>query len=199
MTGRFFVAPMTIEHYRIHSLTNEVAGTIPEEIIELHNLIPFQHWTIGELFASGDKSRNYYLKWQLSHFATLGKRVVGVCIGFFDRDSKPADPFFYIHRIVVAKKHRRQKIGSSLVKAFCHTALEASQTSYTVVVQTPMPGPESDAISAFKFYKTIGFVPVGVKSYPNRLDIIFQQRIEALLSSNHLPDVGPADAMPGRQ
>jgi ribosomal protein S18 acetylase RimI-like enzyme len=168
--------------YRIQQLTKSIASEKSNAIVNLHNAIPYQHWTAADLLAERDAKRRYHFKWRLSHVAEADSNIVGLCIAFFDCDSTPAHSYLYLHRIVVAEHFRRRGIGTRLIDQTCRSflAITADKT-YRVLLQTPRPAPLFATTSPKCFYERLGFSIVGEKEYGNRTDLVMQSTIGQVL------------------
>jgi hypothetical protein len=48
--------------HQISALTKEIACERASELLQIHNLIPHQHWELEDLLADGDQTRIYHAK-----------------------------------------------------------------------------------------------------------------------------------------
>lgn len=159
--------------YSVKTLTRCLAVSHANRIVELHNLIPYQHWDENDLLAECDQRRQFHLKWQVSQVALWKAALVGVCVAFHDRDSGSNVGFLYLHRIVVDSDHRRRGVGSALVRASCKAFISTtSKPEDDVVVQTPVRALIGNLEPVRGFYAKLGFTGRGEKVYKDRIDEI---------------------------
>ena len=161
---------------KIRTLTKKIAIEFCDEIIELHNLIPFQRWSRNDLFFEKDQKRIFKYKWKISSICFIKNAVRGICFAFEDNQSKinNVSDFLYIHRIAVHKNFRFKDIGTMLIKhTFKNYKKINLQKSNKVIVSTPIKAFKKISFDNVEdFYLKLGFHRVGFKKYKNKIDAI---------------------------
>lgn len=168
------------------TLTKEMALEFAEKIVQLHNLIPFQKWSIEDLLLESDEKRTYKSKWEISSVCFIENILVGVCIAFEDNQSNinGVCDFVYLHRIVVQPEYRFRGIGSNLIMHTCKCfhGINSIQNNTSVFVLTPIKALNNMAFeNAEEFYLKLGFNKVGEKEYTNKIDSILSAPLKKII------------------
>lgn len=173
--------------YCCSTLDFEVACEFVKELTNIHNLIPFQNWPNLELLDSYDKTRIYFNKWQLSSLAYYGKIPVGICTAFVNRNSKwQPNPYLYFHRLAVLPEHRNAGLGRALFLRSLNqmTTIERLGEISDVILQTPIANKNGEEFKSVEwFYQSMGFVRLGLKEYPNKIDSVMHCSLAELLDN----------------
>lgn len=171
-----------LNQMEIAPLTRNTALRLAPELLALHNLIQYQHWNAAELLADADANRPFVRKWDLSFIAIEGKAPIAMSVSF------QRGPLFqglcdiYLHRLVVVAHRRRQKIGKSMVFRTCEAALQAGLSPETPLrAQTPR---ETHDTPSHYFYRSLGFVESGSKTYSDRVDSIYESSLFDVIAHN---------------
>jgi GNAT superfamily N-acetyltransferase len=170
----------------INTLTKEIALNFTEEIIQLHNLIPFQHWSKEDLFLERDHRRIFKYKWEVSSVCFIEKVLCGICVAFEDNQSAINDirDFLYIHRIVVDPKQRFKGVGTRLMKYTCNNfdKINSLDANTSVIVLTPIEATSKISFdNAEEFYLKLGFNRIGVKKDENKIDAILKVSLNNII------------------
>lgn len=166
----------------IITLTKNIAIEFSKEIINVHNLIPFQYWTLEDLTRENDEKRIYKYKWHVSCICFEKNTLAGICVAFEDNQTEVFGNcnFLYLHRIAVAPQFRLNGIGSNMIKYTCNAfkVLKREIANGCVIVGTPIKAlDESPFEEAEEFYTRIGFVKIGEKTYDRKIDSILLAKL----------------------
>src|SRR5271165_2795898 len=103
--------------FSVVSLTRSLAQRNAACIAEIHNDIPFQHWTAADVIMEADSLRQYYGKWEISKaVVSHDGQMIGFCIGFelVPDDAYYKAPGVYVHRLALDRTFRNRGIGAIL-------------------------------------------------------------------------------------
>jgi ribosomal protein S18 acetylase RimI-like enzyme len=171
----------------IKTLTKEIGILFAKEIVQIHNLIPFQRWTIEDFLLEQDEKRIYKHKWQISSVCSEESILVGICVAFEDNQSiiYNNNNFLYLHRIAVLPEYRLQGIGRDLIKHTCKNffILNPLENKKKVIVMTPIMALNNiDFENSEGFYRKLGFTKIGEKHYKNKIDSILMISLTELIT-----------------
>ncbi|MFC1453179.1 GNAT family N-acetyltransferase [Verrucomicrobiota bacterium] len=180
------------EAFSVVPLTKRLASTHADFLVDVHNSIPFQYWTVDDLLSDNDATRTFHGKWELSTLAVARDETpMGFCIGF----EIPPDgvhyprPGVYMHRMSLAPAYRQRGVGAILHSETLWRALQRGlrivQTQGTPPViygQTNKDGGNERIIA---FHRDAGFRTIGRKQYPDRSDVVMIMTREDFLRSRH--------------
>jgi ribosomal protein S18 acetylase RimI-like enzyme len=159
--------------YKLCRLTKDVARANSQELLLIHNIIPYVHWETDDLLADiSPKGLSYDNKWQLSFIVYDKSKIVGLLIAYI-RSSTDAHPInsIYIHRLAISSDHQGKGVGRQLLlNAIKYYAGRFSSIS-TYTVQT---NDEEANDRVIKFYETVGFQRFMPVRYPEKLDILLR-------------------------
>ncbi len=171
---------------KVYTLTKEVAEQNIDELLELHNLIPFQNWTEKDLLKEEDSERIFKDKWKLSSVCTNDNKFIGACFAFINNQTQilENDNFLYLHRIAVLPEYRFRGIGSKMIKYTCQEfyKIYPENKSSGIIVSTPIKSTNSyNFENAEPFYLKLGFEKIGEKQYDLKLDSILKTTVSQLI------------------
>lgn len=171
----------------VTTLSKELGQKYIEQIVQLHNMIPFQKWNADDFFLEGDKRRIYKNKWEISSICFIKDTVVGICVAFLDNETiiNNINDFVYLHRIAVLPEYRNQGIGTNMITYSCNRFKEvySGENDKEVIVLTPIKSLNKTLFqNAEGFYLKVGFVKIGERNELEKIDSILTARISTLLN-----------------
>lgn len=160
--------------FQVRPLVKHLARLHGPQLLQIHNIIPYVSWELGDLLADADakKGVEYVRKWQLSLAVFAGNKPIGLLIAYA-RPSSDKHPIeaIYIHRLAVTPAYQGNNIGSQLLRtAFDYYAREFPQyTTYTVQTNDE---PANEHVIGF--YEQAGFKRFRPVEYPDKLDVLMK-------------------------
>ncbi|WP_372482791.1 GNAT family N-acetyltransferase [Bradyrhizobium ivorense] len=149
-----------------------------QDIVSLHNQIPFQLWTDRDVLAESDERRSYTDKWTFSTAAwSNSQRIIGFCFGFrAPRDTTYREHGVYLHRMALAPDMIGRRIGAILLaettrRIFSFVKHTDSLDPFWVYGQTNDLPSNSRII---QFYDDAGYHVFDRKAYPDRVDLVMR-------------------------
>jgi len=161
---------------KIVELNKEMAIKYSDEIVGLHNLIPFQRWSKKDLFLERDVKRVFKYKWDISSLCFIENILSGFCIAFEDAESEinGIRNFLYLHRIAVCERNRLMDVGTNLIRYTCEKYKKMNlEKTKKIIVKTPinsLNGVTFDCVE--DFYLKLGFERIGLDRDKNKVDAI---------------------------
>lgn len=145
----------------------------------LHNLIPHVHWRGHDLLGDEDDNRVFLDKWCLSQVASIRNEPVGLLVAFRqDRHLEAgAGPHVYLHRLAVRGDWQRSGIGTALISQLARSMTATGAVASSEIVAQTNDGASNEGVLAF--YRAQGFIAVGRKNYPDKVDVVLRRRLDA--------------------
>lgn len=190
MTSRWF-RDRDGKVFTVVPLTRARAAQHADELLSIHNTIPFQHWTRADLLADRDESRVYHGKWEISRIAL---DETGCPLAFnvgFEREPDGVyyrEACVYLHRLAVAPACRGRYVGALLHAETISCVFERGMRILRADGAFAVFGQANevpDAAKLLAFYRDIGLEPVGRKPYDDRVDLILRLTRASFLGSRH--------------
>lgn len=181
------------EPFRVTRLSPSIAKKHQAWLLKTHNEIPLQHWTARELFASGDGSRSYLGKWEISRIAlSISDQPLAFCIGF---EMIPDNLYYnevgiYLHRLAVDSNARGRRIGAllqteTIAQAFARGLCFVGNPRAPVLIFGQTNKTSSNE-GVRLFHRAAGFQEIGEKPYPDRTDVVMRMDAINFWSSRHV-------------
>jgi len=159
--------------YDIVPLTRVFAEQHVDELLQLHNLIPYQDADRDTFLApQSAKGQEFAGKWALSLAVIQERQIIGFLTAYL-RDVTPKHPMqaAYIHRLAVRADQQVNHVGASLTACAVALYFAALPWLLTVSVQT---NDESANEHVLRFYRRLGFRHVFGVDYPHKHDALFE-------------------------
>ncbi len=175
-----------MNNLNIITLTKEIALKYASDIVEVHNLIPFQNWTKDNFLLERDDKRFYKNKWQESSVCFSDSTITGICITFEDCQSNIFGErnFLYLHRIAVLPQSRLKGIGLRLIRHSCKSFQSINQikNNTNIIVSTPIISLNNlTFVNAENFYLRLGFIKIGEKRYKEKIDSVLKANVSIFI------------------
>ena len=154
-------------------LTRRYAAQHADELLRLHNLIPYVKWAESDLLAAeSDEGAPFQGRWQLSLVARARRQPIGLLVAYLrEADARHPMESAYIHRLAVDAEWQRQGIGSGLIRTAATWYFSALPWLLSITSQT------NDEIAnrgVLEFYSRLGFRRTYPVRYPNKRDILLE-------------------------
>lgn len=166
--------------YSLFNLSEQTAEVYEQQITDALDQIPFvEKHTLEAILATNKNDRQILAKWEHSLIALDEHGAfVGVVIGY-ERPSEDNElyskPSIYMSDLAIAKDHQKQGLGKWLISSWLD---HNKQIGFRELEGDLQFSTQTNSavwnVHVQKLYESFGFKKRATKTYPNRIDIVYE-------------------------